>query len=489
MNRKSAKAKIFFSCVFMLLAFQNCNSFRSGNGGVSGKTANSTNLSSTQSACGSLSGAEPSGDFDIIIVAGQSNAVGSGEGDDFDDPSLNSQDGHLFQIARYGECNGLVIPANPSLQFRLVGPSWSLKGIAIPFARRYASQYLSNGRNVLLIPAAQGSTSIVHWANHVLSNDPDPIDLYNDMMMRTKFGLAYPRSRVVAVLWNQGEGDISVLDLTDPVARANAATYYSVIPNGMAYAGLVKKMINQMRADLPQSACVPFLIGESVPAWRDDLPLSAAVKADFRSAQISIAQSLKCVAYVESTGLTSNTEDFPTDAGAAAENKIHYSARSAAAYGSRYFTSFNAIQTANSNTNADPSKIQNYIQTEYQLIFNTPATPDTLSYLMNSYSSGQAGCYAIVRDLLSFDPLRSQAAINDANFNSANQKYISKLYSVAFRRNPIVSGDGSGDNPQGLLVERLSNSINLNGLDAIFLSHPEFENICKSSGMRLYPSP
>lgn len=148
--------------------------------------------------------AEPG--YDIIVIGGQSNAVGAGRGAYRDSVRSIAIDRRIYQLGRNIEnCvndEGKVIPASDILEHWLNCPKWGGVGFGMAFARRWAASPLSQGRKVLIIPGAYGGTTMQQWRT----------SLWPALKSQIKEALAQPggRNRVVAFLWSQGESDAAI---------------------------------------------------------------------------------------------------------------------------------------------------------------------------------------------------------------------------------------------------------------------------------------
>lgn len=184
--------------------------------------------------------------YDIIVCFGQSNAAESG---DLKIPGLYGQDSRLFKWS-----SGAIVPL----------PSDDL-WLGASFIREYARATARTGRRVLVVPAAVGSvgfstTSIdpppegyVHQANGTLDRTltADPKNRYAAMVTtsRAARSAAGEGSRIVAMLWSQGEADYSL--------------------SQSEYAAKLDDMIAQARADLGVGD-LPFIMGSMTPGVFSD---------------------------------------------------------------------------------------------------------------------------------------------------------------------------------------------------------------------------
>ena len=150
--------------------------------------------------------------YDIIILAGQSNAEGCGKGE-VANPSVPSEqilwmtdDAKLT----YTDEDGVhkidkVVPPTATTVTVAEEPEvdgWKIGKFILPFAARYAEQCLEPGRKVLIVNAAVGGTGFARkeWGIGT--------PLYERLVRLTGEALnKNPGSRIVAFLWHQGEHD------------------------------------------------------------------------------------------------------------------------------------------------------------------------------------------------------------------------------------------------------------------------------------------
>lgn len=197
--------------------------------------------------------------FDIIIVAGQSNAAPSGELPF----TVAEDDDRLFRWNR----TTLAIEAIPA----------SSSYLGSEFARNYIKQV--RNRRVLLVEMGIGSsgfttTSISPAPTGYTTAWPgtwdrkltaDPLNLYSRMIKETLAAKAAAGAgaRYVAMLWSQGESD------------ANARTGMPALTQAQ-YAALLDDLIASTRAAIGAPE-LPILVGSMVPEHiRDNSPATTA---------------------------------------------------------------------------------------------------------------------------------------------------------------------------------------------------------------------
>lgn len=132
-------------------------------------------------------------EFDVILLIGQSNAAGSGTGGDW----IDNDNVYVWNAGYSGSTGTAAVAGNTArsaVPFALDGSN----NLGIHAADKYQR---ATGRRVLLVVMARGGTSITEM------NDVGGI-IYDPMIanMEEVFD-TYPNSRLVGVLWHQGEAD------------------------------------------------------------------------------------------------------------------------------------------------------------------------------------------------------------------------------------------------------------------------------------------
>ena len=248
--------------------------------------------------------------FDILILAGQSNAEGYGFGPT---PDPYQPDGRVFCLHK----DGTLVQAAERVVRNGVGTN-----LALSFAREYLnSGRLAEGRRLLIVSAAVGGTGFRdgRWG---LTDD---LFLWMLEMARTALSLN-PENRLVALLWHQGE--------TDAIAGATRDEHYHNL----------SALVSAVRGTLGVPA-LPVIAGDFTPRWRGFSkykdacpPITEAIRAVMRDCGHG--------GFVETDGLTSNAEEemahplgWPCD-------EIHFSRRALYELGRRYFERFTELQAA-----------------------------------------------------------------------------------------------------------------------------------------------
>ncbi|CAN0228167.1 unnamed protein product [Ectocarpus fasciculatus] len=233
---------------------------------------------------------------DVILLMGQSNMSGWGEGYDADIDGPNDP-----RIQQWSRAN-TVITASERLQHADFDRIDKTRvGMGTAFGRAYVKTLPAN-RNVLLVPTAYGSTRLVNGPWSPGGN------LFEDAVTRTEAALESNGAAgncIAAVLWHQGEGDAA--------GRIDRETYESTWTD----------MINTLRSRIPAAAEAPVILGEFTPTW---IARNRARAEPILSAIRAIPDSVPFTAVAPSDGLSSNFGD-----------PVHFDAAAQREYGQRYF--------------------------------------------------------------------------------------------------------------------------------------------------------
>lgn len=222
-----------------------------------------------------------------FLLIGQSNAAGRGYIDQA--PPIDNCSGK-FKVLR----NGRWIKA-----FRPVNLDRSYSGTC--FAESFAKEFVTANPDaeVGIIPCANGDTKLEQWL---------PGEIYFDNAVNCA-KIAMRTSKLVGVLWHQGEGDC-------------------IYERYSCYAQRLESMINALRKELniPQ---LPVLIG-GLGDFLSECTLSENMKNYiYVNEQLQkVAQECHGCKFVPATGLGANPDN------------LHFSADALDEFGIRYFKAF-----------------------------------------------------------------------------------------------------------------------------------------------------
>lgn len=269
-----------------------------------------------------------SGDaFDIILLAGQSNAEGTGKGD-VEEEWI--PDGDILQLnaPRVGDCIGgnkwqWFVDFPLDLRIKVANPvlddqeSGDRDHLALHFAKKYKeSGRLKEGRKILIVNTPLGGTSFIdgHWEMDGR--------LYLRMMEMLKYALALnPENRVVAMLWHQGESD----------AIGGLYPERGVTPPDV-YRAKLKALLDSVRA-LCGDEKLPIITGDFVPLWKQ----RNAAKADPITEALKLTTADVNGAFVHTDGLISNAEVLGD------WDDIHFCRNAVHQLGGRYYDAYCSI--------------------------------------------------------------------------------------------------------------------------------------------------
>ncbi len=246
-----------------------------------------------------------------FLLIGQSNMAGRG----FLNEAHPINTSHIYTL-RNGRWQKMFRPIHADRSFSGVC-------LAESFAESYAKKH---DIDVGLICCADGGTSLDQWK-------PGEA-LFDHAVFQAK--LAQRTSKIVGILWHQGEADC---------APALYATYQERF----------EKMMYAFRKELDLFD-VPFIVGglgDFLSQFVGDDNLKNY--AHINDALINIAKDNEMTAFVSAEGLTPNPDN------------LHFSAASLYEFGHRYFEEFDKIQKpVEGSANQNPA--QDIVRTEMELL-------------------------------------------------------------------------------------------------------------------------
>lgn len=251
--------------------------------------------------------------FDVILVMGQSNTH---QGYGFDS-ILDFPCPDIKQFGRFGENNYRIIQAAEPLDH------WSKLehhiGFVLPFAKKYANEYLKSGHEVLIIPCGMGSTG---FGQH--SWNPGD-SLYNDAVARTNYVLSHYNSRLIAILWHQGESDVG-----NPL-----------------FQNCLDSMITILKKDIVgENERIPFILGGLVPYWTDQ-----------DSSRIALNRIISATVFrISRTGYADPRQPFVIDKPDNDFIPVHYDANGQREMGIRYFNEFRILTDMRREVSPPPAQ-------------------------------------------------------------------------------------------------------------------------------------
>ena len=263
--------------------------------------------------------------FDVVIVAGQSNAEGCGLGVKKpyvpNDKVLFLQSGYSASVVKENGAERLDVsytkpPRIEVAAMRTVNAE-QIGELSLRFAERYVEGgVLSSGRKLLIIRAAVGGTGFAkkHWG-------PSDI-LFKKMLDLTDAALALnPQNRLAALLWHQGEHD--AFENPDmPAGKRRYSYYYNL------------KCLVRMVRDRYGRQSLPFITGSFCGEWERK---NRAVCEPVLEAARVVCRELGHAYFADASDLKSNNEAVGNG------DDIHFCADSLSVLGDRYFDAFQRI--------------------------------------------------------------------------------------------------------------------------------------------------
>lgn len=362
MTRNTIGLSLFFLSAVLLVSFQNCtpnvnnsNSSSLAASDFSGELQRAiagevedfrfSGVTSMNDAGSVLEPSDFTG-YDIIVIAGQSNAVGAGKwpggivGIDPLKADVPELDERIFQVNRY-EPQLSLVSGSETLQHIGFRDNKDAVGFGMSFARRYVAG-LNKSRKVILIPAARGGVSIDEWLGGEVI-DPvtnQNINLLESLRERLSFALSQKSvdgkplaNKFVALLWQHGEADIRKAALK--LDRMTAESYVEKMD--LLFAA-IKQFHREQRFSI--------IIGEPVPSWNSvmekEIQLDITdIKQAFKRHLVDNTESNLRRSYVRTSSDRNGLEVLKSncDSGAG-EDCIHYDAPSQIELGKRYYSAY-----------------------------------------------------------------------------------------------------------------------------------------------------
>jgi hypothetical protein len=296
--------------------------------------------------------------YDIVLLGGQSNAVGRGlTGPRAFTAAQIAAEPRVFQVARsYDSVNDPIWTYLNSQTFQITQASEPLMnnsnhnsevgriGFAYSFALLLASQEKDPNRCVLLVPAARDGTSILAWNLIDRQYAGDLAFFYLDMISRTKLALALlANSKVAAFLWLQGEEDsLTIASIGTPTPLRLA----TLMPDAATYKTQLQMVMAQLRTD---TGCVPAMLGNLSTSFISNFSTDPAIQTNAETVKGQIAAAMKTVAagdtchkmaVIDSTGLLTNAQQVVTTG---SQDLTHYSATAQINLSNRFYKEYKIL--------------------------------------------------------------------------------------------------------------------------------------------------
>ncbi|MBQ6922029.1 MAG: hypothetical protein IJQ66_02965 [Clostridia bacterium] len=266
--------------------------------------------------------------YDIIVVAGQSNAEGNGIKKD-DKEIISEKVYHIVDKNYIGTkvlddgkvIIDMVYPTEMIFEKaheRINGDNKKIADFSETFAKCYIDGgFLEKGRKVLIIKTAVGGTGFARHEWGVGSV------LFERLNLMVDYGLKLNKeNRIVAFLWHQGEHD--AFENADLGAKERYNFYYENF----------KKQTLAVREKYGKD--IPVIAGEFANSWAE-LPENKSKCDAVERATKDVCRDIGRAAVVESEGLITNDQAFGNG------DNIHFCAESQYELGKRYYSLFEKI--------------------------------------------------------------------------------------------------------------------------------------------------
>lgn len=258
--------------------------------------------------------------FDIVLLAGQSNAEGSGLGDDefefIQDDDVMIMRGDFEASVKRSEYGNEYLDLKLSDEYKITHADYLLneegqkKGcLAFSFAREYKKNNLENGRKILIVHTSIGGTGFAknHWGVEDC--------LYNRMLnMLNKALKMNTENRLVAFLWHQGEHDSFENEHLNDNERQD---YY--------YDKLTSMLVDFRN----KYGNVPFVSAGFTRQWKEKYPNQC--KAIYEATKSVVQERGNAVFITETEDLLSNAEMVGN------QDQVHFCRRALSILGVRYY--------------------------------------------------------------------------------------------------------------------------------------------------------
>ena len=268
---------------------------------------------------------------DIIILAGQSNAEGTGIGKSSvpwipREDILTLKNEFLWSAGKHPDgYEYVVVDADEKAHIEVATERYDgefNRGcFALEFAKLYADKYLEKDRQLLIVFAPVGGTGFFakHWGEGEI--------LYNRMLDMVSSALKMnEENRVVAFLWHQGEHEVDDGEIRFTPEENKPEGKYKYYKNKVAC------VFNAVRDNFGKE--IPIISGEFCNHWAKDH--SSQVNAIYK-AQIDLFNDMGYGGFVKASDLKSNDEEVGNG------DYIHFCKESLRILGQRYFEAYENI--------------------------------------------------------------------------------------------------------------------------------------------------
>lgn len=242
-------------------------------------------------------------DFDIILVAGQSNAYGYGH--DLSGKPYNAKE----PIYTYDEATGKVTLETE----RFFHPDYNTSR---SFSHTFAEKYVADGklkgdRKLLVLNTAVGGTGFCtnNWGAEEA--------LYKRMLEQIELFKQNPNNKFIGILWHQGETDV----VGQAENKEHNIPYIAPSTEAKHYNNLTD-LLKETRKAIGEA--LPFISGDFTQDWSKKTPYHEKIETAIRR----VMKDQPNCAFVE-------TDEVDT-----LSDKIHFSKKGTIELGKRYYSKY-----------------------------------------------------------------------------------------------------------------------------------------------------
>ena len=261
--------------------------------------------------------------FDILVLAGQSNAEGGGAGDNGYVPSENVYilRGDFQASVKEGEYGNQYLDLVLSKDYYVeVAKNYEKDGVlrsnfSYFVAKEYEKKFLQKDRKVLIVQTAIGGTgfSKKHWGVGDI--------LHERMVNMINYALSLnPENRLVGLLWHQGEHDSFEQAELSPVERERF--YFSKL----------KEFLSDFRMRFGN---IPFVCAGFTKAWYTSYEKEC--ESIYRATQNVVDTEQNAIFIQNTFDLLNNKEELGIN------DEVHFCNRALAILGKRYFDALSSL--------------------------------------------------------------------------------------------------------------------------------------------------
>lgn len=258
--------------------------------------------------------------YDIILLAGQSNAEGNGLGEGFpweEDKRIYRMRGEYKAEAVKTAYGNDYLSLEIFDDYKIEKLDKKRFCLAVPFAIEYANKYLEQGRKVLILQASVGGTGFAknHWGEGDI--------LFNRMIKMCEEALSLnAENRLVAFLWHQGEHD--AFENADWDNQTRNQTHIRNLEN----------MLDLVRGRFGE---LPFVCAGFTKPWTEEYP---AQNEAILSAMEWVCKQKQNAKFIKETkDLLTNDDEVANG------DRVHFSKKSLWILGERYFAAYQDMIT------------------------------------------------------------------------------------------------------------------------------------------------